>query len=155
MTHVMRENTNEEPVITPQLYLHSLELVVNALYSNPVLTIQWLDAHGQTQAFFERFHAKHKKFSRVHDRKLAIIAFTSLLEQIAAGGLPSIAAAAPQLLSMIIVLFQGLPKAISRRQQMEKEANSGLEDDDSEVDDSDEFDEKDLDHDERGCFFES
>lgn len=144
MTNVTRTNTDEEPIITPQVYLHSLELVVNAIYSNPVLTISWLDAHNQTQVFFEKFGQSLKKFSRVHDRKLGIVAFTSTLEQIAAGNLPSLAGAVSQLLSIIIVLFQGLPKAISRRVQMEKEMNGdgNSDDDDDDDDELDAFDDE-------------
>lgn len=138
MSNITRAKTEEEPIVTPQLYLRSLELVVNAIYSNPVFTIGWLDAHGQTTVFFEKFGRSLKKFSRVHDRKLGIIAFTSLLEQIAAGQCASLAGAASQILSMIIVLFNGLPKAISRRLQMEKEMNDDAESDsDEEVDDFD------------------
>lgn len=139
MSMVLRGNTEEEPVVSPTLYLSCLQLVVNALFCNPIITVQFLDANGQTQIFFEKWQKKIKKFSRVHDRKLGIMALSSVLEAIAAGSLPFLADASSHLLSMTIVLFQGLPKAISKRLQMEKEMNED-EDEVEDIDDDDDFD---------------
>lgn len=113
LTIITRQNTHEEPIITTTLYLHALELVINALFYNPILTIQYLDAHKQTQVVFEKWSKKLDKFFRVHDRKLGIVAVCAILASLPS--LPAFVEAGGHLLNIAAKLFEGLPDALIRR----------------------------------------
>jgi hypothetical protein len=114
-----RKDTTVEPIVTPRIYLHALEVVLDCLYYNPVLTFHHLEAlslapgntHGDLVAgTLTKWFRELEKLSRVHDRKLGIMAVVALLENIAA--LPMLAVHVPALVNAALVLFAGLPKAI-------------------------------------------
>ncbi|CAG8497297.1 16245_t:CDS:10 [Acaulospora colombiana] len=113
--------------------IYCLEAVINCLYYNPRITIQHLEERGMTQIFFELWFGNISKFSRVHDKKLVIIALCTLIE-LPIEQLPhALQAGWPQVLDGILTVFKSLPKAEENRERMDK---FGSEDDDY----ADEFD---------------
>ncbi|OBT50754.1 hypothetical protein VE04_07784 [Pseudogymnoascus sp. 24MN13] len=54
--------------------IHLMEMVINAIYYNPVLALHVLEAKGWTNKFFSLWFGSIDAFSRVHDKTLAIAA---------------------------------------------------------------------------------
>lgn len=92
--------------------IHLMEMVINAINYNPMLALQVLENKGWTNRFFSLWFSNMNTFSRVHDKKLCIIAITALLnlnhEQVPA----SISVGWPKLLQGVTELFRSLPNAI-------------------------------------------
>jgi hypothetical protein len=108
---ITRKNVSEEPIITSSLYLHAIELIVNALFYNPHLTIAFLDSRSATATFFQTWHHKVDRFNRVHDCKLGIMAICAILSELER--LPDpVKEAVPSLLYIALRLFSALPKAL-------------------------------------------
>lgn len=59
--------------------IHLMEMVINAIYYNPVLTLNILDSKGWAEDFFSLWIQSISKFTRVHDKKLCILAISALL----------------------------------------------------------------------------
>lgn len=59
--------------------IHLMEMVINAIYYNPTLALQILEAKGWTNKFFSLWFSSMEHFSRVHDKKLCIVAIVALL----------------------------------------------------------------------------
>ncbi|KAI0012052.1 importin-beta domain-containing protein, partial [Xylariaceae sp. FL0662B] len=101
--------------------IHLMEMVINAIYYNPVLTLAVLETNGWTNKFFSLWFGSMDNFTRVHDKKLCIVAIISLLslsvDQIPA----SISTGWPRLLQGITGLFKTLPNALKNREDALKE----------------------------------
>ena len=92
--------------------IHLMEMIINAVYYNPILTLRTLEAKGWTNKFFSSWFSNIENFSRVHDKKLSIVAISSLLT-LRAGEVPtSVQQGWPRLLQGVVQLFQTLPMAI-------------------------------------------
>ena len=111
MTFVSRENSRDEPIVTQELHAYAIELIVTAFYCNPGLTFGFLVKSDQIGNFFSHWFKKLSSFSRVHDKKIGILAITNILTAIPNQllGLPGLS---EQLLRAAITLFEELPKAI-------------------------------------------
>ncbi|KAI9281483.1 armadillo-type protein [Sporodiniella umbellata] len=105
---------------TTEFKVHCIEVVVNCLYYNPVLTLRLLEENNWTQGFFTLWFNTLPKFARVHDKKLVIVAISSLLELPADMVPNSLQAGWSQLLTFVVTVFQSLPKAMENRDNMEK-----------------------------------
>lgn len=103
--------TNDEPKVR-SLKIHLMEMVVNAIYYNPRLALHILEQHGWTNKFFSLWFSNMDSFTRVHDKKLAIAAITSLLILRAEDVPVSVQQGWPRLLQGIVRLFQTLPAAM-------------------------------------------
>ncbi|CAG8536645.1 10869_t:CDS:10 [Diversispora eburnea] len=91
--------------------IHCIEIVINCLYYNPVLTLHNLEERGMTQSFFTLWFSYINKFSRVHDKKLVIVALCALIE-LPVEQLPhTLQAGWSQVLDGILEVFKSLPKA--------------------------------------------
>lgn len=92
--------------------IHLMEMVINAIYYNPMLALQVLENKGWTNRFFSLWFGSMTSFSRVHDKKLCIVAISALLsvnhEQVPA----SVSVGWPRLLQGITELFRTLPNAM-------------------------------------------
>ncbi|KAI8074983.1 armadillo-type protein [Gongronella butleri] len=97
-----------------------MEVVINCLYYNPSLTLRILEDNQWTQGFFTLWFQSLDKFSRVHDKKLIIVALCSVLslswEQVP----PTVQSGWSQILASILQVFETLPKAVENRESMEK-----------------------------------
>lgn len=133
--------------------IHLLEMVINAIYYNPILTLRHLEANGWTNKFFSSWFSNIESFTRVHDKKLSIVAISSLLT-LRADEIPtSVQQGWPRLLQGVVRLFQTLPAAIKSkftffprprnlethknidREEVTKEGDFTLNDDDDDNDD--------------------
>ncbi|KAL8994736.1 MAG: hypothetical protein Q9169_005375 [Polycauliona sp. 2 TL-2023] len=116
--------------------IHLLEMVINAIYYDPIITLRQLEAHGWTNKFFSSWFSNIDAFPRVHDKKLSIVAISSLLTLRAEEIPTSVQQGWPRLLQGVVRLFQTLPAAIKNREEVTKESDFTVNDDDEEdVDD--------------------
>ncbi|CAG8799462.1 21537_t:CDS:2, partial [Dentiscutata erythropus] len=75
------------------------------------LTLHNLEERGMTQSFFTLWFSYINKFSRVHDKKLVIVALCALIE-LPVEQLPhTLQAGWSQVLDGILEVFKSLPKA--------------------------------------------
>ncbi|KAM6524094.1 Nonsense-mediated mRNA decay protein 5, variant 3 [Fusarium solani] len=97
--------------------IHLMEMVINSIYYNPLLTLQVLENKGWTNRFFSLWFGSMTSFTRVHDKKLCIVAISALLslghEQVPA----SVSVGWPRLLQGITELFRTLPAAQKNREE--------------------------------------
>ncbi|CAO0791888.1 unnamed protein product [Mucor circinelloides] len=105
---------------TTEFKVHCIEVVVNCIYYNPALTLRLLEENNWTQGFFTLWFNTLSKFSRVHDKKLVIVALCSLLELPTEMIPASLQSGWSQILACMITVFQTLPKAMENRESMEK-----------------------------------
>jgi len=134
----LREDTKKEPLITSELHVNCIELVVTALYYSPPLTLSILQKSNTLQPFFAQWFNKLSHFTRVHDRKIGILAVASIFSTVP-GEVSSIPGLSEQLVRAALTLFEGLPKAMARRKQLEEDFDKD-DDDDDEDDEEDELD---------------
>ncbi|KAL2269400.1 hypothetical protein VTJ83DRAFT_1584 [Remersonia thermophila] len=123
--------------------VHLMEMVINAIYYNPHLTLQILETQGWTNKFFSLWFGSMASFTRVHDKQLCILAIIALLsvppEQVPA----SVMVGWPRLLQGIKILFDTLPEAMANREEALKDdfqydnGNFGYDASDDEWDDED------------------
>jgi hypothetical protein len=116
----------------------SLGVVINAIYYNPQLTLQLLDHAGQTTSFFTTWFNTIPKFTRLHDRKLSVMAIAKLIT-LPTSALPAtIQAARPQIVSVVLELFRTMPEAIEtyRQTRILYGLESGEEEDQDETDET-------------------
>lgn len=97
---------------TKSYRIHLMEMVINAIYYNPVLSLQVLESHGWTNKFFSTWFSYIDNFRRVHDKKLSIAAISSLLTLKGNEVPESVQQGWPRLLQGITRLFQTLPAAV-------------------------------------------
>jgi hypothetical protein len=113
---------NEEPKVK-SLKIHLMEVVINALYYNPVLALHVLENNGWTNKFFSLWFSSIDNFARVHDKKLCISAICALLTINGQNVPVSIQQGWPRLLQGIVRLFQTLPAAMKNREEAKNEEN--------------------------------
>lgn len=99
---------------TKSYRIHLMEMVINAIYYNPVLSLQVLESKGWTNKFFSTWFSSIDSFKRVHDKKLSIAAISSLLTLKAENVPASVQQGWPRLLQGVTRLFQTLPAALKR-----------------------------------------
>lgn len=95
--------------------IHLMEMVINAIYYNPILALHVLESNGWTNKFFSSWFSNIESFSRVHDKKLSIVAISALLTLRAEDVPSSVQLGWPRLLQGIVRLFQTLPAALKSR----------------------------------------
>ncbi|OBT65407.1 hypothetical protein VE03_06106 [Pseudogymnoascus sp. 23342-1-I1] len=118
--------------------IHLMEMVINAIYYNPVLALHVLEAKGWTNKFFSLWFGSIDSFSRVHDKTLAIAAIVALLTLNPDQVPVSVQQGWPRLLQGIVRLFQTLPAAAKNREEALKDdyplADGAYSDDEEEED---------------------
>lgn len=105
---------NSEDSKTKTYRIHLMEMIINAIYYNPGLTLHVLEANGWTNKFFSTWFSSIDVFKRVHDKKLSIVAISSLLTLRANDVPSSVQPGWPRLLQGVSRLFETLPAAIQR-----------------------------------------
>lgn len=104
--------------------IHLVEMVINAIYYNPILALQVLESHGWTNKFFSIWFGSIDSFRRVHDKKLCIAAISALLT-IPGDRVPqSVQTGWPRLLTGATYLFRTLPAAMKLREDAVKASDS-------------------------------
>ena len=129
--------------------IHLMEMIINAIYYNPRLSLTVLEANGWTNKFFSLWFSSIDSFTRVHDKKLSIGAITALLTLRADEVPTSVQQGWPRLLQGIVRLFQTLPAALKNREEAQREEDFGLSTDyDDEDEDDDEWQAEDWENEE-------
>lgn len=101
--------------------VHHLEVIINALYYNPTLTLRHLNERNFTAHFFELWLKRAHKFTRVHDKRLIIMSLSSLM-LLPLSQLPEILQQNFQhVMSIYLEAVQTLPKALEERKKLEEE----------------------------------
>lgn len=134
---IMHLSTDEVKVKSYKIHL--MEIVINAVYYNPRLAIQSLEAQQWTNKFFSLWFSSIDMFTRVHDKKLSIAAIVSLLSLQASEVPVSVQQGWPRLLQGIVRLFQTLPTAMKNREEATNENNYDVSGDDYEDEDDEEW----------------
>ncbi|KAI9338232.1 armadillo-type protein [Obelidium mucronatum] len=111
--------------------VHLLELIINCLYHSPLQTLQFLEASNATGTFFYIWFKELDEFSRVHDKKISILALTALLG-VPVQNIPSLQGHVGTLLQSLLRLFGEYPKALEIRKEYMKELTREDDDDDDE-----------------------
>lgn len=106
-------SSNEVKVKSYRIYL--MEIIINAIYYDPILALRSLESNGWTNKFFSSWFSNIEGLSRVHDKKLSIVAISALLTLRADQVPSSVQQGWPRLLQGVVRLFQTLPAAIKRR----------------------------------------
>lgn len=125
-----------------------MEMVINAIYYNPRLSVHVLESNGWTNKFFSMWFSSIDSFTRVHDKKLSIGAITQLLTLRADEVPQSVQQGWPRLLQGVTRLFQTLPAALKNREEAQREEDFGLGDDFDDDEEDDEWEGEDWDHEE-------
>ncbi|KAJ5896290.1 importin [Penicillium subrubescens] len=125
---------------TKSYRIHLMEMIINAIYYNPALSLQVLEAKGWTNKFFSTWFSSIDQFRRVHDKKLSIAAISSLLTMKAADVPASIQQGWPRLLQGVTRLFQTLPAALKSREDATRESDFTLDDEGDEDDEENDWD---------------
>ncbi|KAJ5483281.1 hypothetical protein N7530_002527 [Penicillium desertorum] len=125
---------------TKSYRIHLMEMVINAIYYNPALSLQVMEAKGWTNKFFSTWFANIDNFRRVHDKKLSIAAISSLLTLKATDVPVSVQQGWPRLLQGVTRLFQTLPAALKQREDATRESDFTLDDEDDEDDEDNDWD---------------
>ncbi|CAG8526480.1 11131_t:CDS:10 [Ambispora gerdemannii] len=116
-----------EEISNVALKVYCIEVVVNALFYNPLITLRILEERGLTQGFFTIWFNNLDKFTRVHDKKLVIVTLCTLIA-IPVEQLPStLLAGWPQVLEGILSTFKSLPKAEADDEDVKDEDTKYLE----------------------------
>ena len=97
---------------TKSYRIHLIEMVINTIYYNPLLSLQYMESKGWTNKFFSAWFSNIDNFKRVHDKKLSIVAISSLLTLKAEEVPVSVQQGWPRLLQGVTRLFQTLPAAM-------------------------------------------
>jgi importin-7 len=120
--------------------IHLLEMVINTIYYNPLLALRVLEAKGWTNKFMSAWFSNFENFSRVHDKKLSILAISALLtlrpEEIPI----SVQTGWPRLLGGVLQLFHTLPAAEKNREEMSRDNDFQLHDNDDDDDEIEAWD---------------
>ncbi|KAI5474959.1 hypothetical protein MNV49_002143 [Pseudohyphozyma bogoriensis] len=141
MTFVLSNGEDPDFIVTKSLYLHSLELIITAIFYNPALSLAILDRHDWTQRFFATWFKNLSKYSRVHDKKMSIGAICAIFEWLAStNGSAPLAQSASQLVVGALQVLKDFPASLAARAEYEESfARDEEEEEDEEfVDDDDE-----------------
>ncbi|KAF9570176.1 hypothetical protein EC968_002115 [Mortierella alpina] len=115
--------------------VQTIEVIMNCLYYNAAVTLRILEENGWTQVFLAAWFTNLDKLSRVHDKKLSIVALCSILAVPVEQLPPALQSGWPQVLNGILSNFEGLPVAQAKRKEIEKMYNLNSDDEDDEDDD--------------------
>ncbi|ORX83104.1 ARM repeat-containing protein [Anaeromyces robustus] len=112
----------EDPEELPSGFLITCyEVIINAIYYNPLLTLSFLEHINYTSTFFTKWFASLDKFKRVHDKKLCIVALLTLLEMPFENVPKTLQDGWGQIMFALINLFQTYPKAVEERKKLEED----------------------------------
>ncbi|PIA18926.1 importin-8 [Coemansia reversa NRRL 1564] len=121
---------SENAIKTQAFRVHALEIVLNALYYNPTITLNVLEQYGWTESIFTQLVETVDKFVRVHDKKLLIVGLSSVLSVPAAQLPPALQGGIGRIFEGVLQTFQTLGKAEESRLALENmyEGDSDISD---------------------------
>jgi len=107
---------DEEEYKKPAYKVFLLEVIINAIYYNPIATLQYLEHSNFLQKFMQLWFDEAEYFLRVHDKTLSILALMKIV-QLPSAHVPASFQnedALRYLMKAMLAFFQTLPEAISR-----------------------------------------
>ncbi|KAL9078752.1 MAG: hypothetical protein Q9157_002340 [Trypethelium eluteriae] len=125
----------KQKVLVKSYKVHLMEIIINAMYYNPLLAMHVLETNGYTNKFFSMWFMNIDSFTRVHDKKLNIAAISELITLRAEDVPTSVQQGWPRLLQGIVRLFQTLPAAIKNREELTKADEFQVDNEEDEDDD--------------------
>ena len=130
-------------------------LLLEAIYYNPTLALQVLEAHGATAGFFTQALHKLPKFTKVHECKVTIVALLSLLSLDPNAVPEAVKVGYPHLLAALVSQLKLLPKSVAERAEYQKQFDEGIDSDvEEEFEETGDFDD-DVDvHDDENEYLE-
>ncbi|ESN98462.1 hypothetical protein HELRODRAFT_113778 [Helobdella robusta] len=144
------------PIQTTELRTMCLQVILASIFVNPSLTLHILSEvqfsnagdHSMIRQIVMQVIENSDSFFGVHDRKMFILGFSTLLSLPEGARPPAINDLAPKMLSSLIVVFKGIKKAYEYQSQQEEENEKEEEDNDEEDADDNELDDDDdvIDH---------
>lgn len=139
---VMPYLTTPKMIKSINFRIQAIEVPINAIYYNPVAALRIFEENGWSNTIFNTWFSNIKRFSRVHDKKLIVLALCALIglpiEQVP----PTLQPAWPRLLQVAVEVLQSLPAAQKYRDELEETFMDGGEDDQDELDEDDAVDEE-------------
>ncbi|KAJ3067526.1 hypothetical protein HDU98_009244 [Podochytrium sp. JEL0797] len=111
--------------------VHLLELIINCMYHSPLQTLQLLESSNATTTFFYIWFKELEQFSRVHDKKISILALTAIL-QVPIQSIPSLQNHIGTLLQNLLRLFKEYPEALETRNEYMRQIMRDDDDDEEE-----------------------
>ncbi|KAJ2160790.1 Nonsense-mediated mRNA decay protein 5 [Coemansia sp. RSA 552] len=109
-----------EAIKTRKFLVTTLEVVLNALYYNPVITVGVLHRYQWTGPVFSLMVQNVDKFSRVHDKKLLIVGLTAILA-VPGDQLPQeLQSGLQQVFECVLHTFKSLGTAVEQREAFER-----------------------------------
>ncbi|CAJ0826520.1 6037_t:CDS:10 [Entrophospora sp. SA101] len=116
-----------ENIETSSFKFYCVELVIDCLYYNPLLTLRILEERSLTQSFFTLWFKDLSHFSRVHDKKLVIATICRFFE-IPIEQLPAtLQNGWSQLLDGVLEMFKSFPEAEENDENIEDEDKEYLD----------------------------
>jgi len=93
-----------------------LEVIINAIYYNPVATLNYLEQSNFLQKFIQLWFNEADHFLRVHDKKLSILALMKVVELPSQHLPPTLQndQTLKYLMKAMLTFFQTLPEAMTR-----------------------------------------
>jgi hypothetical protein len=108
-----------------------LEIALNAIYYNPMMSLTLLHQAGWLAGFLDLFVSAKGLFTRVHDKRIAMAALSAIFHCPGAVLPAEIKAALPSLLSIFIACVQEYPRALEEREKLKKQAKEDAEADEA------------------------
>jgi len=110
---------DEEEYRKPGYKIFLLEVIINAIYYNPVATLQYLEHHNFLMKFLHMWFGEAEKFLRVHDKTLSILAIMKIVQLPPEHIPPSLQTqeALQYLMKAMLTFFKSLPDALARRNE--------------------------------------
>lgn len=107
---------DEEEYKKPAYKVFLLEVIINAIYYNPVATLQYLEHSNFLAKFLQLWFDEAEHFLRVHDKTLSILALMKIV-QMPPEHVPASfrnESALRYFMKAMLTFFQTLPEAIKR-----------------------------------------
>ena len=106
---------DEEEYKKPAHKVFLLEVIINAIYYNPVATLNYLEQSNFLQKFMQMWFNEADHFLRVHDKKLSILALMKIVELPPQHLPPTLQndQTLKYLMKAMLTFFQTLPDAIA------------------------------------------
>lgn len=122
------ESKNDD--VSANLRKWCIMVVLEAIYYNPTLALEVLEAHGATSAFFTQALLKLRKFNRVHECKVTIVSLLSILSLDPNAVPEAVKTGYAHLLTALVNQLKLLPTLVAQRNELQKQLDEGFEDED-------------------------
>ncbi|KAH6566864.1 hypothetical protein BASA62_006461 [Batrachochytrium salamandrivorans] len=112
------------------LRVHAIEVVINALFYMPKLALEILERAQWVSGFFDMWFKNLEHFTRVHDKRLAILTLAQLVDLACCDTAcpPTLKATWPHFFKGVLKCFEGFSEALEERKREQRIADGEEED---------------------------